>query len=381
MTYKMDLAFEWVCKFMRAYFGSNHRPVKLSEAKCNLDGGVGLPYKYSVDYIYKSDFVERHPNFQDGIDFDDITPFSYMWDCFPKVEILDSSKAKDKTRIICGAPVEHFLVGAMLHSSLNEAMTKGGLASKCAMGIRTGYRGWDELYRFLPDLCENSDATRFDKSISPKLLKYVYMVRERLMVMDGDQRRMFWWYFQNLVFRRSYLSNGSVYDVFGGNGSGQYNTSTDNTIAHILCLAYGHVCIGNTYRDFAMCKQVVYGDDYIGEAQPPDFWKFFCDTGIKIKKTPVMYKDSCDFLSSNFSHTPFGIANCPKTDKGLFSSFTSESKKWLSFRPQKLYSLWLTYYFSEHRKVFEDIMDDLGILYNRFDAYDFHFGWMVDLKT
>lgn len=377
----MDIAFEWVCKFMRKKFGSNHKVLALQDAKCNLDGGVGLPYKYSSEYVYKQDFVDRNPNFLLGIDFNKIEHYSYMWDCFPKVEILNAEKAKEKTRIICGAPVEHFLVGAMLHSSLNLAMTKGGLGSKCAMGIRTGYRGWNELYDFLPELCENSDATRFDKCISPKLLKYVYMIRERLMCLSFEERSMFWWYYEHLVRRRSYLSNGKVYDVFGGNGSGQYNTSTDNTIAHILCLAYAHVSIGNTYSEFSSCKQIVYGDDYIGEAMPPMFWKHFVSTGIKIKKTPIMYKDNCDFLSSTFSMTPYGVANCPKTDKGLFSSFTSESKHWLEFRAQKLYSLWLNYYFSEHRHIFEHILTDLCIPFNRFDAFDFHFGWMAVLKS
>lgn len=377
----MDLAFEWVCKFMRIHFGSTHRPVALSEAKCNLDGGVGLPYKYSSLYKYKQDFVNLHPDFHTNIDFSKIDRYSLMWDCFPKVEILAYDKAQDKTRIICGAPVEHFLVGAMLHSSLNLAMTKGGLVSKCAMGIRTGYRGWHELYEFLPDLCENSDATRFDKSISPKLLKYVYLIRERLMIMNGDERKMFWWYYEHLVHRRSYLSNGPVYDVYGGNGSGQYNTSTDNTIAHLLCLAYAHVSIGNDYSDFSNCKQVVYGDDYIGEAMPSHYWDHFIVTGIKIKKTPIMYKDSCDFLSSTFSHTPYGVANCPKTTKGVYSMYTSENKRWREFRPEKLYSLWLNYFFSEWRFVFERALCACDIEFNTFDAYDFHFGWMVDLKS
>lgn len=365
---------------MRVHFGSNHRVVPLSDAKCNLDGGVGLPYKYSSDYVYKRDFLFKNPNFIDDINFDQRDDYSMMWDCFPKVEILDACKAREKTRIICGAPVEHFLVGAMLSSSLNEAMTRGGLASKCAMGIRTGYRGWDELYRFLPELCENSDATRFDKSISPKLLKYVYLCRERLTVFTGNQRNMFWWYFNNLVRRRSHLSHGSVFNVFGGNGSGQYNTSTDNTIAHLLCLAYAHVRMGNKYQDFVECKQVVYGDDYIGQAMPSIFWKYFVETGICIKKTPVMYKDSCDFLSSTFASTPYGIANSPKTDKGLFSVFTCENRKWRSFKQEKLYSLWLNYYFTSYRHVFEEIMEDCGLEFNSFDAYDFHFGWMGGFK-
>lgn len=377
----MEKAYEWTFKFMRKHFGSSHKVVNIENAKCNLDGGVGLPYKYSSDYVYKQDFLDKHPNFMNEIDFSDKTHYNLMWDCFPKVEILDAQKASQKTRIICGAPVEHFLVGAQLHSSLNEAMTKGGLVSKCAMGIRTGYRGWDELYNHLPEFCENSDATRFDKSISPKLLKYVYMIRERLMIMSYTQREMFWWYFENLIFRKSYLSNGYVYNVCGGNGSGQYNTSTDNTIAHLLCLAYAHVRIGHTYHDFATSKQIVYGDDYIGEAMPEQYWKAFVETGIIIKKTPIMYKDQCDFLSSLFVHTSYGVANSPKTDKSLYSAYTSESKKWLEFRDQKLYSLWLNNYFNEHRYIFEEIMTVLDIPFNRLDALDFHFGWMVDLKS
>lgn len=317
----MEVAAEWVFKFMRIHFGSNHKPVSLSDAKCNLDGGVGLPYKYSSNYVYKEDFVKQHPNFMDNIDFSKIHRYSLMWDCFPKVEILGAEKAAEKTRIICGAPVEHFLVGATLHSSLNSAMTKGGLPSKSAMGIRTGYRGWHDLYHFLPDLCENSDATRFDKSVSPKLLKYVYLIRERLMILTPIERQKFWWYFEHLVHRRSYCSNGSVYNVFGGNGSGQYNTSTDNTIAHLLCLAYAHVCCGHSYKQFAECKQVVYGDDYIGQAMDSKFWFYFVQTGIKIKKTPIMYKDNCDFLSSTFKHTPYGVANCPKKRQGVVFYF------------------------------------------------------------
>lgn len=70
-----------------------------------------------------------------------------------------------------------------------------------------------------------------------------------------------------------------------------------------------------------------------------------------------------------------------KNDKGLFSIFTSESKHWLQFRAQKIYSLWLNYYFTDYRYIIEKVMTELEIPFNRFDAYDFHFGWMAVLKT
>lgn len=369
----LEKAYDWVVRLLSREMGTCHSVSSLAEAKVNLDGGVGLPYKYH-GYTYKEDWLACNGDFECHLDYSR-SDYSGMWDCFPKVEILKEAKANDKTRIICGAPVEHYLVGAMLYTSFNESLNKCSFKTKSALSLKMCYRGVSELWSYLPEFCENSDATRFDKTVSPKLLKYVYMIRRRLMKLNDKEHRMHEWYFNNLIFRRSYLASGDVYNIFGGNGSGQYNTTSDNTIAHIFALAYAHVRCGHSFREFCNARQLVYGDDYIGEPMKPEFWNFFCELGFNIKKTPIQNKYLCDFLSTNFASTAYGVCGIPKTLKGIYSAYTSEKKHWRSVRIEKLYSLWLLYFFHRCGYVFSLALSNLGVEVNNLDAIQYHFGF------
>lgn len=351
----------------------------LRSAKYRTDGGVGLPYKWSSSFVYKQDYLDRRT---DKL-FDFPKNFSggdTMWDCFPKVEVLPYKKAVEKVRIINGSPSETFFIGACLYSSFNEELNKHPLKAKSALGFVAPYRGWGRLAYNLPDICENSDATKFDCSISPKLLRMVYEVRENLSSFTPFQRSLHWWYFNEIVFRRSYLSTGSVYNVYGGNGSGQYNTSSDNTIAHLLAIAYACVRLGYSYSKFESLKIYVYGDDYIGEVMPVEFWKAFSELGFLFNKSPPQDKFSCDFLSHRFVNTPWGVTGIPVHDKALYSSYTSEKKYWKEVRLNKLYSLWLLNFFHPDGHIYEKMLSEIGFSVKRQEAINYWFGWMEALS-
>lgn len=375
------VALEWTYRLLHTVTGHDNISVPLDEADFNRDGGVGFPYKLDPRMTYKEDYLSKYAHRYMKAVVDHPTGFSLPWDCFPKVEILPYQKALEKTREICASPVEHFLIGARLYTMFNKKLVAKPLATPSVVGLVPPYGGWRMLYDRLPGLCENSDASRFDKSISPKLLKLVYLLREMLSSYNDHERKLHWWYFEHLVKRRSLLSCGKVYLVHGGNGSGQYNTTFDNTLAHIIALAYASYMSGMSYMQFRRNPCFVYGDDYIGGAQTPLFWEKFLEFGFIINKTPPQSKMLCDFLSTRFTNVVQGITAVPMHDKALYSLFTSESKKWRCFRRQKAYSLWLMNFFHYDRPIFEEALTYLGVSFSYREAVDFWFGRIGGFKT
>lgn len=353
----------------------------MDDAEFNSDGGVGFPYKLDPSMTYKGDYIERYAHRYMKAVKEHPVGFSLPWDCFPKVEILPSEKAKTKTREICASPVEHFLVGARLYTMFNKKLIAQPMSSPSVVGLVPPFGGWHALYNKLPALCENSDASRFDKSISPKLLKLVYLLREMLSSFNLYETKLHWWYFEHLVKRRSFLSCGRVYHVHGGNGSGQYNTTIDNTLAHILALAYASYMSGMSFSQFRKHPFFVYGDDYIGGALSSSFWTFFRQFGFIINKTYPQSKMECDFLSNRFISTVHGITAVPIHDKALYSSFSSESKKWRTFREQKIYSLWLSNFFHKDRRIYEEMLAHLGVPFSYREAVDYWFGRIGGFKN
>lgn len=329
---------------------------------------------------YKEDYVDRFAHKYIESVADHPNGFSLPWDCFPKVEILPIDKANAKSRIICAAAVEHFLIGARLYTMFNKRLIKSPLRTPSVVGLVPPFGGWRALFSRLPTLCENSDASRFDKSVSPKLLKLVYMLREMLSSYNPYETKLHWWYFEHLVRRKSVLSCGRVYLVHGGNGSGQYNTTMDNTLAHIIALAYASYMSGMSYNQFRLFPFFVYGDDYIGGALPSSFWQYFLHLGFIINKTYPQSKMDCDFLSNRFVNVTQGITAIPMHDKALYSVFTSENRKWRLFRNQKAYSLWLSNFFHADRRIYEEILVYLGIPFSYREAVDYWFGRMGGFK-
>lgn len=339
---------------------------------------MGLPYKWG-SMRYKSDFLDAGlaSNLEEVVDKYD-SRYSLPWDCFPKIEILSKEKASRKSRLISAAPIEHYLIGALLYTTQAEALYSNPLKGKSAVGLCPAYRGWMRLADELPEMVENSDATGFDQSLSPALLKQVYVVRQVLSRYDERELRMHWWYFDHLIHRRCYTSNGKVFDVVGGNGSGQYNTTSDNTLAHILALAYAGVRVGMSYKTWKNCPQYVYGDDYIGGALPKEYWLAFSELGIRIKKPPPTDIWGVDFLSHKFIRTPYGVTGILKHEKSRLSSYTSESKRWREYRLTKIYSLWLLHHFHPDGPYYKEMLEILGHKVSDTVAINYWFGFMED---
>lgn len=291
-----------------------------------------------------------------------------MWDCFPKVEILKTEKAARKTRLISGAPAGLFFLGAELYETTNSAFCRSTIVSKSAVGLNLSGGGMEDLYRWLPDYVDVNDATGYDQSLSPCLLYWVYRVREDMMKLNDNTRALHWAYFRQICRRFCFTSNGNVWYVNGGNGSGQYNTSIDNTIAHMIIIAYAMVQCGYTYGDFVRFRSVLYGDDYIAPVMPKLFWYHYQMMGIRVKFRSPCHKDDSEFLSHKFVKTGYGIVGKLKHNKSLYSCYTSEKKNWREFRREKLYSLWLLHFFHEDREVYEELLKLFSIPYSIMDA-------------
>lgn len=306
--------------------------------------------------------------------------YSENWDCFPKIEILSKEKAKLKTRLISGTSCEMAFLGAQLFSQQNLAINKRPFKTRSAVGISSHGGGWHEIAEFIGEQAESSDVSGYDQSLSPALLHGVYRVREMLMrfkdtsesgySMSADEHReLFWKYFGQLVRSRMHTSSGRVFNVCGGNKSGQYNTCHDNTIAHILAIFYALLRCGFNYRQCVSFVFLVFGDDLIARVFPKNFWLHYQELGFKIKQIVTGPIDKQEFLSHKFLKTYLGYMPVHKNEKALFSACTSESKHWKKFRNQKLYSLWLGNFWKfEIRDILEECLNFLNVPFSHQEA-------------
>lgn len=337
-----------------------------------LAGGVGLPYKYGSmnkksDYYTSS--LEHYYKFLSN--FVNLGTNAFMWDVFPKIEILNKEKSNSKVRVISGQCVEMYLLGAQLYESFNTSFLNCSYFMKSAVGRSLTKGGSSEIVSFLgQNNIQNADCTGFDHSLSSALLWYVYKIREDMSSFNDAQREYHWAYYRQIVSRTCFTSNGDVYNVVGGNPSGQYNTTIDNTIAHIFIIAYSMIRSGYSFKDFVKFRALVYGDDYIGQYMPPSFWQGYRELGIQVRLKTWDTIWQADFLSHNFVNTPYGVVSKLNHNKSLYSSWTSDTHKWRDYRPEKLYSIWLENYFGVDGPVYEALMDKLCIPYNPRDAVE-----------
>lgn len=359
----------WTILYLKRNLGNFFHTTFLKDSDLSLKGGPGLPYKFHPKIKTKADIITTYPNIEkQSLELGaavgwHMEPY-FQWDCFPKVEILTKEKANRKTRLICGAPMELCLMGSFVSDSLNRAINENPLLVKSAVGLSMNRGGWDYLSEYLGGISaivDESDAKQWDSSMSPKWLYLVYRVRRSLMNMDEDENDIFWFFFCELVKSFFVMSNGETYIVNGGNKSGSPNTCHDNTIGHLILVAYCFHRGGKRYSDFANFHCALFGDDFISERVFAGFWNYYQEFGVilgTLKQGPL---ECASFLSFRFLQTPYGVMPYHCNSKMLFSAFNHDFKKWRSVREQKLFVLYILNYWHCDSVIYRKILDILGI--------------------
>lgn len=352
--------------------------VSVEDMDLDLTGSTGFPYRYT-GCVSKKDWYKRYSSHYERwkLELGKQPGYCEVWDCFPKIEILSKERALIKSRLISGTSCEMAFLGGQLFSEQNTAINKRPIHTRSSVGKSPHGGGWNDIAKFIGPFAESSDVSGFDQSISPGLLLSVYRVREYLMKFpkssEGDlQRSLFWRYFNEVVRSTMHTSHGKVYNVFGGNKSGQFNTCHDNTIAHIIVVFYALIRCGYKYADCISHRFLVFGDDLISAPFPDGFWDYYKECGFRIKQIKVGPIETQEYLSHLFTMTPWGYMPVHKNDKALYSAYTSESKKWKQHRVQKLYSLWLGNFWKPSvRSVLERCLDYHDIPFSDLEAIQY----------
>lgn len=253
---------------------------------------------------------------------------------------------------------------------LNELIGQFPLKSKTAIGHNCFLGGWDALASLFPSAVDCSDAKQWDSSMSPNWLYRVYRIRERLTILNRRQRNVLWFCFSEISNSILNLSTGESFFVRGGNKSGSGSTCHDNSIGHLLLIAYCFVVLGFRYESFEDFKFVVMGDDLIAESFPSGFWSLYRSFGVNVIENsfPDLFTVSngmtADFLSHKFINTVYGIMPYHKNFKMLYSAFSHDSKRWKEFRYQKLFILMVLNYWHPTAHIFKHILDKYCISYS-----------------
>lgn len=344
-----------------------------------MSGSCGYPYKFDPYCKTKRDWLDRYSfRFFQDLDLASTVgqhykPY-YVWDCFPKIEILESEKAIKKTRLICGAPPELVFLQDACSGDLNDLIGQYPLQSKTAIGHNFFLGGWDHLSSLFTSSVDHSDAKQWDSSMSVAWLYYVYRIRERLTNLTFKQRKVLWFCFSELAHSILNLSDGSSWFVNGGNKSGSASTCHDNTIGHIFLIAYCFVKLGFSFKFFLNFYFVVMGDDLISESMPSGFWDLYRSFGVNVVEKSSRDIFGAEFLSHMFVKTAYGVMPCHKNNKMLFSSFSHDSKAWRSFRYQKLFLLYVMNFWHSTRDIYRHILDKYDIYYDDLEIIRFWSG-------
>lgn len=355
--------------YLQNELGHSFPCLKLSDSSLDLSGSAGLPYKFIDGIECKKDVLDAGLVDEDSVLSHaskvgyHVEPF-YQWDCFPKIEILESEKANRKTRIICGASIEHCLLGSYVSDSLNLALNSKPLLCKSAIGLSLNRGGWNQLANYVGKNVHECDAKQWDSSMHSLWLHGVYRVREALMRLNDEQRQILWFWFSELNFSYLVHSYGSCKYVIGGNKSGSPNTCHDNTIGHIMLVAYCFSCMGKSYGQFVRFRVALFGDDYLSEPIDSEFYKFYQSFGVRISEPITKPLSSASFLSFRFLETPYGYMPFHKNSKMLFSAYNHDSKKWMLYRDQKLFLLAVLNYWHPDGPLYFKILDEYKIPYS-----------------
>lgn len=302
----------------------------------------------------------------------------YIWDCFPKVEILETEKANKKTRLICGAPPELVFLQDSCCGDLNELIGKIPLVSKTAIGHNCFLGGWDMLASLFTSTVDYSDAKQWDSSMSAAWLYRVYRIRDRLTIMSFQERNVLWFCFSELVNSILNLSTGDSYFVQGGNKSGSGNTCHDNSIGHIFLIAYCFIVLGYNFNDFSNFNFVVMGDDLLSEQFPIGFWDVYRSFGVNVIERNCKSIIEAEFLSHKFIYTPYGYMPYHKNNKMLFSSFSHDNKNWKNYRYQKIFILYVLNFWHSTAPIYRQLLDKYKLPYSDLEIIRHWSGLLVD---
>lgn len=260
--------------------GSKHTPFPLTEK--NPDSTPGIPAMFEYDTECDMIDAEGLGCYEHALEELEEGPLDFLWYGFLKNEMIKRIKVESEDiRLICCAPAVYCRIGAYFEQEMNTRMKE-----RCYQ--REAKVGWSPFGQDFCDLMDSMndnhhkfmelDFTRYDGTIPDFVWDEVNAIR--LASYDGDHRKAYRHYRENLHGRKMVLATGDMVVINQGNPSGQYSTSPDNCIAHTLLCAYlmagwwkkctGKVPSFEQLNSFYMLFS--YGDDHLSGFNLDNEW-------------------------------------------------------------------------------------------------------------
>lgn len=319
----MNLAEDWMDKTFEPFVGNNEiLPLEVVISQLEKSTSPGFPWNLVfqkkgnllVSPIF-SDYYTRYWN--------ELCSWDTFWTVSQKYEMRSAEKLNQpipNIRTFTGSSTEHV---AALNQYCLDFNNKFYYSSHfhfvpSFVGATKYYKGFDyvmkKLQKFKRGFC--MDASKFDQSQSPYLLRKNFLMRKRYLKFNSeDDVKRFLNLYEATITSTLVLEDGSVYRTPGGMKSGCGNTIVDNTLTlcRLLYASFIKLAPSDEFRSFSyFIENVVMflnGDDSIISAHENVllWWnpemilpfilkfgvKFTCDKGL----TEV---ENLDFLNSTF---------------------------------------------------------------------------------
>jgi len=206
----------------------------------------------------------------------------YIWHLAMKKEKLDILKIVDKhkQRSFMMACATYLMKQKVYSQSFNEHMKKVPWSAYGFNWHRKGFHKLFKKFKFYPHIVDY-DVTYWDKSFPLK--QDTYELREKFLDMTEDETFGFWLMADDEITPHVMLPTGELIQMDVGQCSGSENTTSDNTVGHIMIILYealrGAKDIFGSYPSLRAIldnvRAVIYSDDNVSGYT--DAWSFMKD--------------------------------------------------------------------------------------------------------
>jgi len=254
------LAMEYTYQYLAQYI-----PISRPQFKdLYMDFSTGAGFPWNLFFPTKGDIPE------DMIETDLNDPYTpYYWNLAMKKEKLPIVKIKEnKMRSFMMPSVTYLIRQKKYSQNFNEFLK---LVPWSAYGFNWHYKGFHRsMSPFLKFININEyDVRYWDKHFPLK--KACVDLRRRFLDLTPDEEEEFYRLAQDEIHPKIVLPSGEVIELDVGQCSGSENTTSDNTIAHIMIIMYE--CIKGyytKYRSIPTLEQIlenvynkIYSDDVV----------------------------------------------------------------------------------------------------------------------
>jgi hypothetical protein len=271
-----------------------------------LSSSAGLPYS-KQGLKTKAEVIKDHAELliDRAFDLSEIPIDTYN----DKQEFLTEEElSRNKVRGVFSTSLHHLLRERLVYGAQNRAILEGHENRWIQYGMVKQYGGFDRCIKPIEQFQykDEGDVSGWDR-VAP--LSFVYIIRNRLLSeLSGPLAKIRDYVSFHNVVTHVLLPNGKVVRRKTGANSGRSNTTTDNSILHLLIVVYIFV-----RRSFHLGKSItivtimtyavyrIYSDDKLGSVDlefwefsgPEEFMDFAIDTyglfGMTIKKSATFY--------------------------------------------------------------------------------------------